>query len=180
MIDIIVFGRRAGRHIRRYVKEADFLPLPPEPDARVQVEISRILGGGGGESVAELRKLMQERMMDKASVFREEAGLKGVLEELKELQDRYKMVQIQDKGKRFNTALLEALELGYLLDLAEATAASALARTESRGAHYREDYPKRDDANWLKHTLVYRTEKGIEFRYKPVVITRFQPEERKY
>ena len=180
LVDIIVFGRRAGRHIRRYVKEVDFLPLPPEPDAKVQAEISRILQGNGGESVAEIRKAMQEEMMDKASVFREEAGLKAVLEELKELQDRYKRIQIKDKGRRFNTTLLEVLELGYLLDLAEATAASALVRTESRGAHYREDYPKRDDKNWLKHTLVYRMEKGIEFRYKPVVITRFQPEERKY
>ena len=180
LVDIVVFGRRAGSHMAKHVKEIDFLPLPPEPEAAVKAEISRIRDGDGGESVAEIRRVMQEEMMERASVFREETGLKAVLGKLRELQERYKMIQIQDKGRRFNTALLEALELGYLLDLAEVTVASALARTESRGGHYRQDHPKRDDVNWLKHTLAYRTEKEIEFRYKPVVLTRFEPEERKY
>lgn len=180
LVDIVVFGRRAGRHMGRYVKGVDFLPLPPEPEAQEKAEISRILHGDGGESVAEIRRVMQEEMMEKASVFREDGGLQAMGRTLRELQERYTKIQIQDKGRRFNTALLEALELGYLLDIAEATVASALARTESRGGHYREDHPKRDDGKWLKHTLAYRTEKGIAFRYKPVVITRFQPEERKY
>lgn len=180
LVDIVVFGRRAGSHMAKHVKEIDFLPLPPEPEAAVKAEISRIRDGDAGESVAEIRRVMQEEMMERASVFREETGLKAVLGKLRELQERYKMIQIQDKGRRFNTALLEALELGYLLDLAEVTVASALARTESRGGHYRQDHPKRDDVNWLKHTLAYRTEKEIELRYKPVVLTRFEPEERKY
>jgi succinate dehydrogenase / fumarate reductase flavoprotein subunit len=180
LVDIVVFGRRAGRHAGQYVKGVDFFALPPEPEGRAKAEVARLRRGNGGESVAEIRRVMQEEMMDKASVVREETGLKAVLSKLKELQERYQKVQIQDKGRRFNTALLEALELGYLLDLAEATAASALTRTESRGGHYREDHPKRNDVNWLQHTLVYRTEKGFEFKYKPVVITRFQPEERKY
>jgi succinate dehydrogenase / fumarate reductase flavoprotein subunit len=180
LVDIVVFGRRAGLHMAKYVKEIDFLPLPPEPEAQEKAEISRIRHGNGGESVAEIRRVMQEEMMERASVFREEEGLRAAARTLKELQERYKRIQIQDKGRRFNTALLEALELGYLLDLAEVTVASALARTESRGGHYRQDHPKRDDGMWLKHTLAYRTEKEIALRYKPVVITRFQPEERKY
>jgi succinate dehydrogenase / fumarate reductase flavoprotein subunit len=180
LVDIVVFGRRAGHHAGQYAKGVDFFPLPPNPEGPAKAEVSRLRRGNDGESVAEIRRVMQEEMMDKASVVREVTGLEAVLAKLKELQERYQRAQIQDKGRRFNTALLEALELGYLLDLAEATAASALARTESRGGHYREDFPKRDDVNWLKHTLVCRTEKGIQFKYKPVVITRFQPEERKY
>ncbi|MBI3989016.1 MAG: succinate dehydrogenase flavoprotein subunit [candidate division NC10 bacterium] len=180
LVDILVFGRRAGRHIWRFVREADLLPLPFEPEAPIRSEVSRILEGTGRESVADLRRMMQQEMMDKTSVFREKAGLQEVLDHLEELRERSRKIRVQDKGHSFNTALLEALELGYLLDLAEVTVASALARTESRGAHYREDYPKRDDVNWLKHTLAYRTPNGIEFRYKPVVITRFHPEERKY
>lgn len=118
--------------------------------------------------------------MDKASVFRHESDLQRVLTTLRELKERYSNVSIHDRGKRFNTDLLEALELGYLLDLAETLVVSALTRQESRGAHYREDFPTRDDANWLKHSLAYRTDKGWELRYKPVVITRFEPKERKY
>jgi succinate dehydrogenase / fumarate reductase flavoprotein subunit len=99
---------------------------------------------------------------------------------VKELRERYRRIRLQDKGKIFNTDLQEALELGYLLDLAEVTVVSALARRESRGAHYREDFPQRNDAEWLKHTLAYRLNGEFELRYKPVVITRFQPVERKY
>ncbi len=180
LVDILVFGRRAGRHLRQFVRDGDFLPLPPNPEAPIRSELARIRESPGKESIAQIRRILQEEMMDKASVFREEAGLKAVLEVIGELEERAKRIQITDKGRSFNTALLEALELGYLLDLAKVTVVSALARTESRGAHYREDYPKRDDVNWLKHTLAFRTERGIECRYKPVVITRFHPEERKY
>ncbi|MBN1139394.1 MAG: hypothetical protein JXM73_22645 [Anaerolineae bacterium] len=102
------------------------------------------------------------------------------LDKIGELKERYRRVGLDDKGKQFNTDLFGAIELGGLLDLAEVTAASALARTESRGAHSREDYPQRDDANWLKHTLAYRAERGIEFRYKPIVVTRFEPKPRIY
>ncbi len=120
-------------------------------------------------------------MMDKVSVFRTETGLREAREELRSLEDRYSRIKIDDHGRRFNTDLLEALELRSLLDLSDATIASCLHRTESRGGHFREDYPKRDDANWLKHALIYQKEDGYhEFRHKPVVITRFQPMERKY
>jgi succinate dehydrogenase / fumarate reductase flavoprotein subunit len=97
-----------------------------------------------------------------------------------QLQERYRHVSLEDKGATFNTELLEAIELGYLLDLAELTAESALARQESRGAHSREDFPERDDENWLKHSLAYRTDKGVELKYKPVSITRFEPKPRTY
>ena len=119
--------------------------------------------------------------MDKyVNVFRNGEDMKKAVGTLNDLREQYQGISIQDKGKKFNTDLLEALELGYLLDLAYVTATSALNRTESRGAHAREDYPKRDDVNWLKHTLAYRDDGGVTFKYKPVIITKFQPQERKY
>ena len=119
-------------------------------------------------------------MMDNIGVFRIGEQMQAAVEMIHELQGRYLRIGIQDKGRRFNTELLEAIELGYLLDLAEVTAVSALARQESRGAHSREDYTERDDVNWLKHTLAYRTDQGVELRYKPVSITRFEPKPRTY
>jgi succinate dehydrogenase / fumarate reductase flavoprotein subunit len=119
-------------------------------------------------------------MMTNVGVFRIEAQMQAAVDKVHELQERYRRVSLQDKGTKFNTELLETIELGYLLDLAEVTAESALARTESRGAHSREDFPERDDENWLKHTLAYRTDKGIELKYKPVTITRFEPKPRTY
>ena len=118
--------------------------------------------------------------MQKVGVVRNETLLTEALAGIRELKSRYANVAIQDKGKQFNTDLLEAHELGCLLDCAEATAVGALARTESRGAHYRTDFEARDDVNWLAHTLAYRTSGGIELDKKPVSITRFEPKERKY
>jgi succinate dehydrogenase / fumarate reductase flavoprotein subunit len=180
LVDIIVFGRRAGRHAAQFCRQNDWAPLPPEPEGPARAEIEAILSRQSGESVAELRRIMQEEMMDKVSVLRTAEGLSAAERTLRDLRERYQRVRIDDHGRRFNTDLLEALELGYLLDLSLATTASAQARTESRGAHYREDYPERDDANWLKHTLIYKVGEQFEFRYKPVVITRFKPEVRRY
>ena len=118
--------------------------------------------------------------MDKVGVFREEAGLKEAIAKIAELQERYRRVAIDDKGQRFNTDLLEAWELGALLDIAQVTADTALNRTESRGGHCREDYPKRDDVNWLKHSLAWRRDGKFELRYKPVTIIDYQPKERVY
>ena len=180
LVDIVVFGRRAGRHMARFIGEHDFTPLPPDPASRAREEVERLLHGTGGESVADIRKELQEAMMDNVGVFRIEHQMQAAVECVHRLQERYQRVSLQDKGARFNTELLEAIELGYLLDLAELTAESALARQESRGAHSREDYPERDDGNWLKHTLALRTEKGVVLKYKPVSITRFQPKPRTY
>jgi succinate dehydrogenase / fumarate reductase flavoprotein subunit len=180
LVDLLVFGRRAGRDMARYIKEHDFTPLPSEPEDRARAEVARLLHSSGKERAGTLRQELQEVMMNDIGVFREEAQMRAAVNKVQSLKERYKQISVDDKGRKFNTELLEALELGYLLELADVTAESALARKESRGAHSREDYPKRDDENWLKHTLAYRSGTGIELKYKPVSITRFQPKPRTY
>ena len=118
--------------------------------------------------------------MDKVSVVRDATGMAAAKETIADLRRAYAHIALQDKGKTFNTELTEALELGCMLDCAETIIAGALAREESRGGHYRDDFQTRDDANWLSHTMVYRTSGGLEIRKKPVTITEFQPKERKY
>lgn len=180
LIDILVFGRRSGIDAARYCREADWGPISPKADERAVSQIHSILSGSGKESVAAIRSKMQETMDRYVGVFRNGEGMKRAIGVINDLREAYSEISVMDKGKRFNTELLEALELGYLLDLAYVTAVSALNRTESRGAHAREDYPHRDDVNWLKHTLAYRRDGGVEFKYKPVRITKYQPQERKY
>ena len=181
LVDILVFGRRAGKHMAEYLRQADQVPVRANPHSAAEAAIQQWFARDGGERVARIRDDLQALMMDKASVFRTGGGLAEARDRLRALRGRYTRAKLDDHGRRFNQDLLEALELGFLLDLAEATVASALHRTESRGAHYREDYPERNDTQWLKHALIYRKEDGgISFRYKPVVITRFQPKERKY
>jgi succinate dehydrogenase / fumarate reductase, flavoprotein subunit len=119
-------------------------------------------------------------MMDKVSVVRNETGLREAQQEIAQLQDAYKHISLQDKGKRYNTELLEALELGCMLDCAETIVHGALMRNESRGAHYREDFEARDDKNWLAHSMITRTPDGLQLEKKPIVITMFEPKERKY
>ncbi len=179
LVDLVVFGRRAGRHMAEYCRGTDFPALPPEPEAYT-VELVEKIRNGGKERAAPIRAELQETMQTYVSVFREEEGLKTAISKLNELRARYENIGIDDQGLRFNTDLVEALELGSLLDVAEATAYSALYRTESRGAHYREDYPKRDDQNWLRHTLIYRRGREVSFDSKPVVITHWPPKERVY
>jgi succinate dehydrogenase / fumarate reductase flavoprotein subunit len=180
LLDIIVFGRRAGKAMMEFIRENDFAPLPKEADKPVREKIEWISKSNGKESVAELRQKLQDEMMDKCSVFREEKNLMTVRETVRELKARYQNIHIDDHTRTFNTDLLDAIELGYLLDNAEVIVEGALARKESRGAHYRDDYTKRDDVHWLKHTFAYKTEKGVKLEYKPVTITKFQPKERKY
>ncbi|MDR7419214.1 MAG: succinate dehydrogenase flavoprotein subunit [Armatimonadota bacterium] len=183
LMDILVFGRRAGRHMAQFVRGEGRVPVAVghNPDSDVRERIDRLMSRTQGEPAAKIRDELQTMMMDKVGVFRTGQTLTEAQTTLRSLKDRYQKVKIDDHGRRYNTDLLEALELGALLDLAEATIAACLHRTESRGGHFREDYPKRDDANWLKHALIYRkNDGGCEFRHKPVVITRFQPMERKY
>lgn len=185
LLDINVFGRRAGIAAAEYSQKADFVELPDDPAELVVDQVERLRTSTGTERVATLRKELQETMDANVMVFRTEQTIKTAVEKIAELRERYKNVSIQDKGKRFNTDLLEAIELGNLLDLAEVMAVSALARKESRGGHYREDYPNRDDVNFMRHTMAYREvgddgTESIRLDYKPVVQTRYQPMERKY
>jgi succinate dehydrogenase / fumarate reductase flavoprotein subunit len=180
LVDILVYGRRGARHASKFVKENDWAPLPANPDERAKDQIARLLAGSGKERAAQIRDALQDEMMEKASVFRDAKSLTAVKEKLVELRERFAQVKIEDRGSKYNTEVLEVVELENLLDLAEALVESALAREESRGAHSREDFPKRDDINWLKHTLAYKTPQGIAFKFKPVTITKFQPKERKY
>ncbi|WP_314171739.1 succinate dehydrogenase flavoprotein subunit [Streptomyces winkii] len=185
LLDINVFGRRAGIAAAAYAATADFTELPENPAAFVEGEVENLRDATGNERVVEIRKALQECMDKNVMVFRSEQTLKEAVEEIGELRKRYRNISVQDKGKRFNTDLLEAIELGNLLDLAEVTAVSALARKESRGGHYREDFPNRDDVNFMRHTMAYREvgddgTESIRLDYKPVVQTRYQPMERKY
>ncbi|MCC3652123.1 succinate dehydrogenase flavoprotein subunit [Streptomyces sp. S07_1.15] len=185
LLDINVFGRRAGIAAAEYAAEHGFVELPEDPAAQVVGQVERMRSATGTERVTEIRKALQETMDTNVMVFRTEQTLKTAVEEIGALRERYLNVSVQDKGKRFNTDLLEALELGNLLDLAEVTAVSALARKESRGGHYREDFPNRDDVNFMRHTMAYREvgedgTESIRLDYKPVVTTRYQPMERKY
>ncbi|MGW7382073.1 succinate dehydrogenase flavoprotein subunit [Streptomyces sp. NPDC054794] len=185
LLDINVFGRRAGIAAAEYSQKADFVELPENPETFVVEQIERLRTSTGNERVAQIRRELQETMDANVMVFRTEQTIKTAVEKIAELRERYKNVSIQDKGKRFNTDLLEAIELGNLLDLAEVMAVSALARKESRGGHYREDYPNRDDVNFMRHTMAYREvgddgTESVRLDYKPVVQTRYQPMERKY
>ncbi|MFC8361775.1 succinate dehydrogenase flavoprotein subunit [Streptomyces griseorubiginosus] len=185
LLDINVFGRRAGIAAAEYSQKADFVELPEDPASLVVGQVEALRNSTGSERVSVLRRELQETMDANVMVFRTEQTIKTAVEKIAELRERYKNVAIQDKGRRFNTDLLEAIELGNLLDLAEVMAVSALARKESRGGHYREDYPNRDDVNFMRHTMAYREvgddgAESIRLDYKPVVQTRYQPMERKY
>ncbi|GLW74337.1 succinate dehydrogenase flavoprotein subunit [Kitasatospora phosalacinea] len=185
LLDINVFGRRAGIAAAEYAEKHDFVPLPENPGALVEALVEGLRESTGTESVAKIRQELQESMDTNVSVYRTGKTLQQALEDVAALKERFKNVSIADKGSRYNTDLLEAVELGNLLDLAEVLVVSALAREESRGGHYREDFPTRDDVKFMQHTMAYRevAEDGttsIRLDYKPVVQTRYQPMERKY
>ena len=188
LLDINVFGKRAGNNAVEYVKTAEFAPLPDDPAKFVRELLEGIRGSTGTERIAVLRKELQEKMEAGAQVFRTDESLAEVTQTIHLLRERYKNIGVQDKGRRFNTDLLEAVELGFLLDLAEVVVFSARNRKESRGGHQREDFPTRDDENYLKHTMAYLTgdphsaDAGdhIALGWKPVTITRYPPMERKY
>lgn len=182
LLDILVFGRRAGRAMTEDVRASSgALPEVGASDAEpVRGEIEAIRTRSRGENAQHIRMELADAMMVDCGVFRTAASLNDMTRKLRDLRARYATVAVSDSGRVFNTELLEAREVGYLLDCAEATVAAALARTESRGGHYREDFPDRNDADWLKHSLAYRAEGGPELKYKPVTITKFQPKPRTY
>lgn len=167
--------------MRRFIHTIGFPKLPANPEQPVADEIKSLMESNGSERSGPIRTEMQEVMMDWVSVFRHKDGLVEALEKVRKLKLRYRDIAIQDKGNCFNRDLLDAIELGYMLDLAEVITLGALAREESRGAHYREDFPERNDNKWLVHTMLrYSADSEPEMFFKPVIITRFQPEERKY
>ena len=180
LLDTLVFGRRSGMEINRFVQSTDFQKPATDFEKTAAAKISDLMEATGKEKIGDIMSSMQEVMMDKVSVFRMESPMTEALEKIKELKERYQMIALQDKGSCFNRDLLDALELGHMLDLAEVITMGALYRRESRGAHSREDYPERNDETYLVHTLVRHTQKGPQIFNKPVTITRFQPKERKY
>jgi succinate dehydrogenase / fumarate reductase flavoprotein subunit len=180
LLDINVFGKRAGIAAAEYSLSVEQVDLPENPATLVEELIAGLREGTGTERVVTLRTELQQTMDMNAAVYRTEGTLKQALSDVQALRERYRNISVGDKGQRYNSDLLEAVELGFLLDLAEVLVTGALARTESRGGHAREDYPTRDDVNFMRHTMAYRTDGGIRLDYKPVVVTRYQPMERKY
>ena len=183
LTDLIVFGRIAGRKAAGYAKGADLPPLPPEPAAEAQAALDRIRTGKGTVRPGHIRRRLQELMMDHVGVFRTGEGMQQAVQAIRQLQeDFHNNLAIDDHGQRYNTDLLEAWELGALLDIAEVTAVSALNRTESRGAHSRDDFPERDDENWLAHTFAFRQDGEIRLDCsRPVDLSLgYQPKERVY
>ncbi len=180
LVDLLVFGRRAGLAMAAYCRATEMPAVAADAEAPVHAEIETLRARSEGESPVALKAELATLMMDNVGVFRTEPMMRAAVAGVAEIRERYGRVRVRDAGTVYNTDLLEARELGYLLDNAEAMATSALARTESRGAHSRDDYPERDDAHWLKHTLAYRGEAGPKLRYKPVTVTRFEPKPRTY
>ncbi|MGH9280049.1 MAG: succinate dehydrogenase flavoprotein subunit [Acidimicrobiales bacterium] len=181
LLDIVVFGRRGGANMAVYAAGVDHPSLPDGIEADTIAAIERLKSATGREKVADIRDDLQVEMTDKASVFRTDESLAAARETVNALRGRYAHVAIDDKGNCFNYDLTEALELGFLLDLAETLVVAAQARTESRGAHFRDDHPTRDDAVWMRHSLARRLPGGeLTLDYKPVVGGRYLPTERKY
>jgi succinate dehydrogenase / fumarate reductase flavoprotein subunit len=187
LLDINVFGKRAGIYAVEYAKTAKHVPVPKNAADEVVAMIEKVRNSKGTEKVAVLRKELQDTMDMNAQVYRTEDSLNEALDKIAELRVRYENISVQDKGTRFNTDLLEAIELGFLLDLAEVLAFTARERRESRGGHFREDFETRNDDKFMVHSMAYLTDKkakkpadNIKLDWKPVTITNYQPMERKY
>jgi succinate dehydrogenase / fumarate reductase flavoprotein subunit len=187
LLDINVFGKRSGIYAVEYAKTAKQVPVPANAADEVVAMIDKVRNSSGTEKVAVLRKELQDTMDKNAQVYRTEDSLNEALDKIAELRARYENISVQDKGTRFNTDLLEAIELGFLLDLAEVLAFTARERRESRGGHFREDFETRNDEKFMVHSMAYLTDKkakkpadNIKLGWKPVTITNYPPMERKY
>jgi succinate dehydrogenase / fumarate reductase flavoprotein subunit len=180
LLDTLVFGRRAGITMKKDVSKVSHVPLASDPVKTTRARITELIEQKGEEKINEIRQIMQNTMMEYCSVFRDEDRLKKGLEEIRSLKERYKHIEIKNKSKTFNYDLMEAIELEHELSISGTILLSALDRRESRGAHFREDFPERDDTSFLKHVLIFQTPSGPQLRYKHVRITRFKPEPRRY
>ncbi len=180
LVDIIVFGKHSGLEAAKYANGAELQPLPDDPDGFTRREIEAMYRGDGSERVAQINHDMRAMMFEDVGIFRTGPGLIQAIEKVRELRERFKHIKVSDTGKVFNQEMLSAWELKNMLDLALVTAVAASARQESRGAHAREDFPNRDDASWMKHSLACLDGDKVQLSYKPVVITRFPPKERVY
>ncbi len=180
LVDLVVFGRRAGKSISEYIQHADFTNAEKDPSLFARKQIKNLMNNKKGPDSTHLWEEMQRVMMEKVGIYRTEKDMTDAVRKIQELRALYKDVTVQDSGSKFNTELLDLLELGNLLDLALITAESAKNRKESRGAHAREDFPDRDDDNWLKHTLSWLNNDTVKIDYKPVNITQWEPKPRKY
>ncbi|MFN2389770.1 MAG: succinate dehydrogenase flavoprotein subunit [Actinomycetota bacterium] len=181
LLDIVVFGRRGGIAMAEHAATHPLPELPDGIETKTERWLAGLTEGGGPERTAPIRYRLQEEMMSKASVVRTEESLADVGATLQDLQRRYAQTRVRDRSKIYNTEMIEHIELGFLLDMAEALVVSARARTESRGGHYREDHQLREDEHWLKHTFITKTaDGGAELSYKDVTMGRYLPVERKY
>jgi succinate dehydrogenase / fumarate reductase flavoprotein subunit len=179
LAECLVFGRVAGEKAAEYVERKE-LKVSRKAYEGEEKRLSNLLGKNGDENPYEIKRELNATMEENFGVFRNERDMLEGIRRIRELKKRYQNISVEDKSKAFNTDLIFAMEVGYMLDLAEVVAMGALKRKESRGSHYRVDYPKRDDENWLKHTLAYYSKDGPRFEYIPVRITKWQPVERRY
>jgi succinate dehydrogenase / fumarate reductase flavoprotein subunit len=180
LLDLVVFGKYAGKRAAEYAKEVEFGKLPENPEAEAKSQFDVLRNGSGKENVFDIAVDMKKSMFDLVGIYRNEKDMQLAIEKVRELKKRYEQVKVRDGGKIFNTELINAWELGNMLELAEIIAVSALNRKESRGGHSREDYPDRNDKEWMKHTLASLKSGEIKLEYKPVTVTKYQPKERVY
>jgi succinate dehydrogenase / fumarate reductase flavoprotein subunit len=180
LLDLVVFGRRAGRHIGDYIKNAKAPQLDDTSAVPARDWLNKLTEGSSEHHGGHISEEMQTVMMEKVGIYRNDKDMQAAVTQIRQLRERYRQVRVQDTGARFNTDLLELIELGNLLDLSLITAVSALNRTESRGAHSREDYPLRNDDNWLKHTLAYLEKDTVRIDYRPVDTSIWKPKPRTY
>ncbi len=180
LLDLVVFGKYAGLKAAEYANQTQFETLPSDVESAARSQFDALRNGSGKENAFDLSTEMKKVMFDEVGIYRSEKGMKLAIQKIQEWKERYKQVKVSDAGRIFNTELLNAWELGNMLEIAEVVAECALNRKESRGGHSREDFPNRDDQNWLKHTLAWKKDGKVALGYKPVVITKHKPKERVY